>query len=607
MEQRMAQSDSNLDVPIERYGVVGDAGTAALVSDEGSIDWLCLPSFDSDPIFGRILDPDGGHCSLSALGRRSSTRRYLPGTPVLETTITTESGRATLTDLFVALPGERKDARLSPFRWLCRRLEGLEGTVSFEAEMAPRDAFGGGRWDVRAGGGGVTFRKAGRALLVTSSAPISVGTGSVLSRFEVREGDRAYLCLAYADRDIGIVPPVGRAADEAFEETVQGWRTWAERLRCADRYRDAVERSIITLKLLTFAASGAVVAAPTTSLPEALGGGRNWDYRYSWVRDASRSVVALLEHGYPEEAKAYLFWLANATRLTVPRVQTLYALNGETTRPEREIGGVRGYGAARPVRKGNAAAEQFQLDNWAYLADAAFAFVGHGGDLPEEVWSFVGKHADFAASNWTRPDHGIWEFRDRTRHFVHSKVMCWVALDRAVKLASLLERDAPSERWRRVADEIRSAILEHGLDPDSGSFVRAFDDPVMDAALLELAIVGFVEGTDPRMLATIDRVRAELGREDLVMRYRATDGLDGGEGAFLPCSFWLAHALALADRADEATDVFERACARANDLGLLPEEIEPDTGAFLGNFPQGLTHLALLAAARALDDHPNGG
>jgi GH15 family glucan-1,4-alpha-glucosidase len=603
----MCAADRMADVPIERYGLIGDAGSAALVSADGSIDWLCLPSFDSDPVFGRLLDPDGGHCSMTASHEWSSTRRYLPGTPVLETTITTESGRATLTDFFVALPRERKDARLSPFRWLCRRLEGLEGTASVTVEVAPRDPFGRGRWDPSPGGGAVAFRNGGRAVFVASSAPFVVQDGAAISRIEVDAGHRAYLCLAYADRDIGVVPPVGEAAEDAFRETVEGWRGWSERLRCADRYRDVIERSVLTLKLLTFAASGAVVAAPTTSLPEVAEGDRNWDYRYSWIRDASRSVVALIEHGHPEDAKAYLFWLSNATRLTAPRVETLYGLNGETTSPERTIAGVRGYRGSRPVRKGNAAGEQFQLDNWAYLADAALAFTKDGGDLPEDVWSSVRGHAEFAASNWRRPDHGIWEFRDRPRHFVHSKAMCWVALDRALKLASALSRDAPTQRWKAAGDEIRAAVLDEGVDPASGSFVRAFDDPVIDASLLELSIVGFVDGADPRMLATIDRVRSELGHDELVRRPRAEDGLGGEEGAFLPCSFWLAHALALAGRTAEAKEVFEAACARTNDLGLLPEEIDPGTGSFLGNFPQGLTHLALLAAARALGGQPSGG
>jgi GH15 family glucan-1,4-alpha-glucosidase len=600
--QLKTSPDLEVDVPIERYAVIGDTGTAALVSDEGSIDWLCLPSFDSNPIFGRLLDPEGGHYSVTALDRRSSSRRYLPGTPVLETTITTDHGIASVMDCFAAIPTARKSAELWPFRWLCRRITGIEGTVSFDVEVAPRDSFGRGRWDLRFDGGVVTCRKGGCALFVRSTAPLSIAPGrAATGRIEVEPGEYADVAVAYADRDVGVLPPVGSVFDEALEQTVAVWEAWSDVLRSEGPYRAQVERSAITLKLLTFAPSGAVVAAPTTSLPETLGGDRNWDYRSSWIRDAARSVVALLDRGHPEDAKSFLFWLTNATRLTAPRVSTLYALNGESGPPERSLEGLRGYARSRPVRTGNAAAGQFQLDNWAYLADAALAYATAGRELPDEVWPLVRRHADFAVANWMRPDHGIWEFRDRPRHFVHSKVMCWVAIDRASRLADALGKASPEDRWKAARQEIRSAVLRDGVDRASGSFVRAFDDPVIDASLLELPIVGFVEGTDPRMVATIDRVRRELAWEDLVMRYHVPDGLEGAEGAFLPCSFWLAHALALAERREEAAETFELACSRSNDVGLLPEEIDRETGAFLGNFPQGLSHLSLLAAARALE------
>jgi GH15 family glucan-1,4-alpha-glucosidase len=599
-----ARSDA-ADLAIERYGLIGDAGTAALVSDEGSIDWLCLPDFDGDPVFGRLLDPDGGHWSVRPVDLRAARRRYLPGTAILETSVTTGTGSVTIIDFFVVHPTSTQDA-LAPFRWICRRVEGIEGRVTLDVELAPRDPFGGGRWDLRATGRTACARKGGRALFAASTAPVAVERDVVTSRFDVGAGERHSLSLAFGDRDLGVLPPVGEPVERALERTTAWWRAWADRVTCAEAYRDAVVRSSLTLKLLTYAPSGAVVAAPTTSLPEAIGEGRNWDYRFSWVRDASRSVVALLGNGHPEDAKAYLFWIANATRLTAPRVETLYDLRGERVRPERALDGLRGYRGSRPVRRGNGAADQFQLDNWAYLADAALGFAAAGHEPPTGVWASVRGHADFAAANWRRPDHGIWEFRDRPRHFVHSKAMCWVAIDRALRLAEAIDTKAPRDRWRAAGEEIREAILRDGVDGTSGAFIRAFDDPVIDGSLLELSIVGFVEGDDPRMLATIDRVRHELGRDDLVLRYRTEDGLAGDEGAFLPCSFWLAHSLELAGRHDEAAEVFRAACGRANDVGLLPEEIDPDSGGFLGNFPQGLTHLALLAAARAIADQPNG-
>ena len=592
------------DVPIERYALIGDCGTAALVSDEGSIDWLCLPGFDADPVFGRLLDPDGGHCVVRPAVRPESHRRYLPGTPVLETTFRTPTGVATLTDLFASVLGARKRTELWPFRWLIRRVQGVEGRVTIDVEIAPRDPFAGGRWDLRSRGHVLVVARGGRAMLAACSAPFIVEREMATSRFEVGPGDIVHLCLAYADRDVGVVPPVGEAAELALRDTVDRWREWSEEIPCAPQHRAAVQRSALTVKLLTFAPSGGVVAAPTTSLPEALGGGRNWDYRHVWVRDASRSVTALLDRGHPEDAKAYLFWIANATRLTLPRVNTLYALNGESAVREQVIQGLRGYGGSLPVRRGNGAATQLQLDNWGYLSDAAFVFADRTGRLPWDLWPTVRAIVDFVAANWGRADHGIWEVRDHPRHFVHSKVMCWVALDRGLRLASLLGEGAPVARWERERERIRVTVLREGVR--RGGFVRAFDDPAIDASLLELPIVGFLPGDDERVLTTIERVRTDLGRDDLLMRYRSDDGIPGDEGAFVPCSFWLVQALACAGRRAEATEVFERACGRANDLGLLSEEIDPETGSFLGNFPQGLSHLALLAAATALEDQPSG-
>jgi GH15 family glucan-1,4-alpha-glucosidase len=594
------------DLPIERYGLIGDSGTAALVSHEGSIDWLCLPGFGGDPVFGRLLDPDGGTCAIHARGLRGSTRRYVPGTAALETTLRTESGDAVVLDLFAAGGAAVGDPGLRPFRWLIRRIGCTRGRVSVEIQMAPRDPFGRGRWDLRVDGNRLSARLGGRGLLAMCTTPFAIVAGAASTRVELDRGDVAHLTLAYADRDIGVVPPIGPAAERAIHETIAYWERWSRRTTCPPEHRAVVERSVLTLKLLTFAPSGCVVAAPTTSLPEVIGGGRNWDYRHAWIRDASRSVISLLDAGHPEDAKAYLFWVANATRLTTPRIDTLYALDGERARPEEELEGLQGYRGSRPVRRGNGAARQLQLDNWGYVVDAACAFAERTGDLPWNMWPSVRRFVEFAAANWRRPDHGIWEFRDRPRHFVHSKAMCWAALDRGLRLAHRLGLDAPLDRWEAARDEIRDAILRHGIDRTRGSFVRAFDDPVIDASLLELPIIGFLPGDDERIVATIQRVRDELGRGDLVMRYRSDDGLAGEEGAFLPCSFWLAHALAEAGRSDEADELFEAACGRANDLGLLAEEIDPRTGAFLGNFPQGLSHLALLAASAALAGQPSG-
>ena len=589
--------------PIEDYALIGDCGTAALVSRHGAIDWLCLPRFDSDPVFARLLDPDGGHFALCPDGAFTATRRYLDDTAVLCTTFETADGRVTVHDFFAAAGRDEKRRGLWPFRYLVRRVEGLSGRVRLTAEVAPRDAFGGlrrRRFRLHARGRRLWAQSGGAALLLESSSPFTVCDDTGRSVLEVSAGDVAHVVMSYAGRDLGVLPPAGRYAEESFARTVAWWRAWASREQVGGAHREMVRRSAITLKLLTFAPSGAVVAAPTTSLPEVPGGGRNWDYRFSWVRDASWTIEALTEMGYMAHAHAYLYWAANAARLTQPRVHTMYTLHGSHHAPEREVPGLRGYGGARPVRVGNGAVDQLQLDNWGHLVDAAWSYVQHGGHIDAVAWTALRAFVDHVARIWRQPDQGMWEVRGDPHHFVHSKVLCWVALDRGVRLVRECGLRGPADAWARERDRVRDAVLRDGVDPQRGTLKRAFDDDSVDASLLLVPMTGFLPAGDPRMVRTIDAVRADLGAGELVYRYRGDDGLSGREGAFVACSFWLAHALALAGRRDEACEIFERTCARANDVGLLPEEIDPETGAFLGNFPQGLSHIALLNAAIAL-------
>lgn len=586
--------------PIERYGLIGDCGAAALVSDEGSIDWLGLPRFDSDPVFARLLDPGGGHFSLRPVEPFRATRRYVADTPVLATTYVTAQGRATVYDLMAAWPAAAKRRQLWPFRYLIRRIEGEAGVVRFEAEIAPRDTFGRCRYRLAVRGHRLTAALGSHTFLAQASSPFRLDRNVARTTSEVKAGERCYVVAAHAARDLGVWPAVAPFAERMFRDTVAYWQKWARPERLGGSHSEAVRRSAITLKLLTFAPSGGVIAAPTTSLPEATGGPRNWDYRYVWVRDASWTIDALFELGYHDEAHAYLFWVMNATRLTQPRVHTMYGLYGSNRLPEAELRHLTGYMGSRPVRRGNAAVRQLQLDNWGHLVEAAFIHANRTGEMERAIWEPLRAFVQFVAENWGRPDQGIWEVRGPARHFVHSKVMCWVALDRGVRLIRQFGLRGPAHAWERERDRVKQAVLERGVDPVHGNFTRAFGDPSLDASLLQLPIVGFLPGDD-RVQRTIDRVRDELTEGDLVYRYREDDGLPGTEGAFMACSFWLAQALALGGRVGEAREVFDGACARANDLGLLPEEVDPKNGRFLGNFPQGLSHIALVNAASAIE------
>ena len=591
-----------MDLPLERYGLIGDSGTAALVSDAGSIDWLCLPRFDSDPVFARLLDPAAGFFSLAPEAASTVSRCYLPGTAVLATTFSTAGGRATVHDFFAARPGPAKRRGLWPFRYLVRRVVCEEGSVALEAVLEPRHGFGLRPPRIQVRGRQLRTLHRSVALLCRAPVPWEATRGGARARIDLRAGQRAHLVLAFSGRDLGVWPAGGDFAEAAFHETVAYWRGWSGRTTGASSAE--VARSAMTLKLLTYAPSGAVVAAPTTSLPEAPGGVRNWDYRYAWIRDASWSVTALYDLGYLAAAKAFLFWATSAAALSLPRVRTMYGLYGTTRVAEREVSGLRGYRGSVPVRVGNAASEQLQLDNWGHLLDAAYGYARRAGGLDAQVWSALRAMVGFVARNWRRPDQGIWEVRGAPQHFVHSKVMCWVALDRGVRLVESFGLAGPSRAWAEEADAVRDAVLEHGVDPQGGHLTRAFGDPSVDASLLLVPLTGFLPPDDPRIARTVERVRAELGDGDLVRRYAVDDGLPGREGAFLACSFWLAQVLAVAGDRTEAERVFRAAADRANELGLLPEEIDTGTGAFLGNFPQGLSHIALIHAALALDRAP---
>jgi GH15 family glucan-1,4-alpha-glucosidase len=423
---------------------------------------------------------------------------------------------------------------------------------------------------------------------------------------EVETGERAFVTLADANEALGVMPPVGEFAERAFEETLRYWKEWSETEVGGWTAPPMVRRSAITLKLLTYAPSGGVVAAPTTSLPEAFGSERNWDYRYVWVRDASRTILALFDLGYHAEAHAFMYWITNAAHLSHSEIKTMYGVHGEYFVPEQNLDHLRGYMDSRPVRKGNAAGDQIQLDNWGEAVEAAYVFAERSNGMDHDMWGTIRSLVGYVANHWRDPDSGIWEDRGQPKHYVHSKMMCWVALDRGIRLCRDFGFTGPAEEWERERDAVHAAVLEKGFDAGRNTFVRSFGSSELDAALLEIPIVGFLPGDDPRVTGTIDAVREKLGRADLVYRYTEDDTLEGDEGTFLACSFWLVQALALNGRTGEARTLFDQVNRRSNELGLFSEEYDPEGNHFLGNYPQGLTHIALINAAATLRDFEKG-
>ncbi len=586
---------------IRDYALIGDGRTVALVARDGAVDWLCLPDLDSPSVFAALLDPGrGGAFRLEPTEPYGVARRYRPGTNVLETTFTTARGAVRITDA-MTLPG----AGLAPSRELARRIEGLAGTVPLAWRVEPR--FGYGAWRTRiAPRGGVAIAAArGEAFAVRAwdaGAPRREAD-AIAGAFECRAGARALLALATAHADPLVLPP--RAAVEArLDRTAAFWTGWAAGLSAAGPWKAAVVRSALVLKLLIHAPSGAIAAAATTSLPEHVGGERNWDYRYCWLRDSAFTLDALLRLGCRAETHSFFWWFMHATRQTTPRLSVVYRLDGGGRLPERTLA-LAGYRGSRPVRTGNAAVDQTQLDIYGDVLDTAWRYAEAGGRIDADTGGELAAVADLVATLWPTADRGIWEVRSAPRHFTHSKAMCWVALDRARRLADAGHLPARHRaRWVEQARAIRAFVDARCWSARLGSYVRAAGEETLDASLLLLAVMGYHAGAEPRMRATVDAVRRALGQGPLLRRYDADDGLAGPEGVFLCCSFWLVHALALAGRRDEAAELMDALVALANDVGLYAEEVDPTSGAFLGNFPQALVHLALIGAAGALAAEP---
>jgi GH15 family glucan-1,4-alpha-glucosidase len=592
--------------PINDYAIIGDCRSAALVSRDGSIDWLCLPRFDSPSVFAWLLDAErGGRFVVQPTQRSTITRRYIPDTNVLETTFETGTGVVRLTDLLPVASESAKAREVWPEHELLRKIECLDGQVEVRVLFEPRFDYGQVASRIRPTGKGLFFCEHGaRALAMSTDMPLRVAESK--QSLEVTEsltaGALRFLSLTYAHGMPSVFAPLGADANRRIERSVAWWREWCAACRYDGRYRDDVVRSALVLKLLSFSPSGAIIAAPTTSLPEQIGGVRNWDYRYCWLRDASLTLRALCDLGFDVEAESFLSWLLHATRMTWPDVRVLYAPYGESHLPEREID-LAGYAQSRPVRIGNAAASQFQLDTYGELVESAFVWASRGGALDQHSRKNLVELGRSVCARWREPDDGIWERRSEQRHHTHSKAMCWVALDRLVKLHESGYLRVPVSDFERERDALRDDIERRGFNPQLDSYVSAYDGDEVDASLLVLALHGYTDANSPRMRATSQRIRAQLGINGLLYRYREHDGLPAGEGAFGICGFWEVETQVLQGRRAEAIAQFEDLLTYGNDLRLFAEEVDPHTRAALGNFPQGLTHVGLINAALELETH----
>ena len=582
---------------IEDYGLIGDLQTAALVSRHGCIDWLCFPRFDSGACFAALLgDEENGRWSLQpASGITSTERRYRGDTLVLETELACDEGVVRLID-FMPPRGEAPD--------VVRIVEGVEGTVPMKMRLSIRFDYGSIVPWVRRRDEGVHAVAGPDALFLATPVDLVGRNLHTEADFDIAPGDRVPFVLTWYPSNRP--SPERVDAEQALVDTESFWREWVTDCVHVGRFREPLVRSLVTLKALTYAPTGGIVAAATTSLPEALGGVRNWDYRYCWLRDATLTLLALVRAGYEDEARAWRDWLLRAIAGRPGEVQIMYGIAGERRLTELELEWLDGYEGSRPVRIGNAASGQLQLDVYGEVADALYHARQAGIGASPDAWALNKKLLEWLEDGWRQPDEGIWEVRGPRRHFVHSKVMAWVAFDRAVRSVEEYEREGPVDRWRQLRDEIHDDVCREGFSEKLGAFTQSYGMDRLDASLLMIPLVGFLPADDERVVGTVAAIERELVEDGLVARYRAdqentgVDGLPPGEATFLPCSFWLAQVYAMQGRLDEAETLFERLLGLRNDLGLLSEEYDVEAGRLVGNFPQAFTHLTLVDAALTL-------
>ncbi len=580
---------------IGNYAYLGDLQTGVLVSREGSIDWCCFPRFDSGACFAALLgESEHGRWLVAPVGEGyRSTRRYWPDSLILETLHETADGAVRVID-FMPPRGGAPD--------IVRIVEGVQGSVRMHSELVVR--FGYGRivpW-VRRVDGALLAIAGPDALCLRTAAEVHGENLTSVSEFVVSAGERIPFVLTWYPSHESLPPAI--EPETALRETESFWLDWARRCHTGGEFEDVIRQSLLVLKALTYSPSGGIVAAPTTSLPEWIGGVRNWDYRYCWLRDASLTLVAMLRAGYGGEAIAWRDWLLRTIAGDPAEVQIMYGIAGERRLEERELDWLPGFADSTPVRVGNAASKQLQLDVYGEIMDAAYLTLVHGGDESDFSWAMFKHLLHWLEDGWRLKDAGIWEVRGPERHFTHSKVMAWVAFDRAVRMHEEFGHDGPVERWRELRDEIKAEVLASAWSDRHQAFAQSYGSDVLDASVLLLPIMGFLPADDERVVSTVAAIRRELSVDGLLLRYHAdekrADGLPPGEGAFLACSFWLVEVLALQGRDDEARALFERLLGLRNDVGLLAEEYHSGSGQLLGNFPQAFSHLALVTAALTL-------
>ena len=593
--------------PIGSYGVIGDLHSVALVGLDGSIDWCCLPHFDSPSVFGALLDDKiGGKFQIGPAVESTCRQMYLPDTNVLLTRYLNGDGVGEVLD-FMPVSKQSGGLTESNTQQIVRIVRAVRGTVRLQLLCRPAFDYARSKHTIEKIDDGVVFRSGLGSIGLRTTLDLQLHEVDVRAEWTLRAGETTAFALRYSSGDVSSMLREPLAEDELLKDTVRYWRNWMSHSRYRGRWRETVNRSALALKLLTFQPTGAIVAAATTSLPEEIGGVRNWDYRFTWVRDAAFSVYALMRLGYTDEAAAFTNFIQARALEAEPTdgpLNVMYGIDGRHNLEEIELSHLDGYRGSKPVRAGNGAVDHLQLDIYGELMDSVYLYDKYGEPMSYDMWRQIERMLDWVAGNWKQPDQGIWEVRGGRQHFTYSKLQCWVALDRGLRLSTKRSLPINGNHWREQRDEIYRAIMREGWDPEMKSFVQYFGSKAVDASALMMPLMLFLSPTDPRMISTVERIRQELMSDSLVYRYRigtaAEDGLPGGEGTFSICTFWMVEAMTRCGRLEEAQFLFEKMLTYANHLGLFAEQIGP-TGEALGNFPQAFTHLGLISAAFNLD------